>query len=553
MSTSKERILVVESDPEVSDLIARQALKPLGYRAKIVTGASKAIQQAIRFSPDVVIANVHLPGLSGKDLLVALSSQGIEVPVIVLAEEGREEDVIQAFRLGASDYLKWPIREAEVVSAVERALKQVRARRERQRLAKKLRQTNQELKNRVRDLSIMINIGQAVTSITDQKRLFNRIVEGAVYAAEADKGWLHIRRDGKKKSLVLSACKNLPESIESKRGKSWDDGISSLVALSGETLSIHGKPLKKFKVAQLGQAALVVPIKAQQEVVGVLVVVREQAKPFLASNEAMLEAVADYASISLVNARLFKAVDSRARSLQEAAAASRQSKNMKADVLRHVTSKLQNPLNEIDQQVAKFMAGNPETLPQKNKAALEEIQANLEQMKQVVEAVSQLEEISAPYDFVTVNLVDLARGAISRFEDEANNQSVHWVQSLPSKPIFARLDVERMAKVFNILLSNAIRFSGEGGQVTVEVDQNENEEIVVTVQDTGPGIAENQREKVFYPFYRGEKLSAGTGISLRLAKEIINAHKGKIWVEGQSGNGARFCFKLPAPKNPRKS
>lgn len=539
MGTNKERILIVESDPEVSDLIARQALKPLGYRVNIATGASQAIQQAVSFSPDVVIANVQLPGLSGKDLLVALSSQGLEVPVIVMADEGKEEDVIQAFRLGASDYLKWPIREAEVVSAVERALKQVRAQRERQLLAQKLRQANKNLKNRVRDLSIMINIGQAVTSITDQKALFNRIVDGAVYAAEADKGWLHIRLEGKKKHFLLSACKNLPESIVSKTGKPWDDGISSLVALSGETLSIHGKPLKRFKVAQLGQSALVVPIKAQREVIGVLVVVREKAKPFTTNNEAMLEAITDYASISLVNARLFKAVDAKARSLQEAASASQQSHDLKVDILRNVTLRLQEPLQTIDRRVEELIARSGEDLSQ-----LEQIQAGVKEMAQVVDALSQLEKISEPYDFVTANLVDLVRGAMSRFDAIAKEKSIHWNQDLPSTPVFARLDVKRIGQVFDVLLSNAIRFSEAGGEVAVRVGQHDNGEVEVAVKDTGPGIPRDQREKLFNPFYHDEA-SAGVGIGLTLAKEIIRAHGGNIWVEDQSENGAVFRFKLP--------
>ena len=108
MNQIKERILVVESDLEVSDLIARQTLVPLGYRVQLVGSAALAIQEAARFVPDVVIANLKLPGLSGKDLLVGLNAQGIDVPIIVIAEKGMENDVIQAFRLGAADFINYP-------------------------------------------------------------------------------------------------------------------------------------------------------------------------------------------------------------------------------------------------------------------------------------------------------------------------------------------------------------------------------------------------------------------------------------------------------------
>ncbi len=121
-----ERILLVENDPDISDLIARQALKPLGYQVDVVADAGSAIKKALQTPPDLVIANLNLPGLSGKDLLVALSSQGVHTPLMIIAEKGQEQDVIQAFRLGAADILLWPARDAEVVSAVERVLTQVR-------------------------------------------------------------------------------------------------------------------------------------------------------------------------------------------------------------------------------------------------------------------------------------------------------------------------------------------------------------------------------------------------------------------------------------------
>ena len=163
MKTSRERILLVENDPEISDLIARQTLQTIGYQVQIARVAAIAIQEAARFSPDIIITDLHLPDLSGKDLLVALSSQGIQAPVIVIAQKGTEGDLMQAFRLGATDYLLWPMREAEVVSAVERVIKQVRSRRERETLARQLKQTNDELQQRVRELTTIFAIGKAAT------------------------------------------------------------------------------------------------------------------------------------------------------------------------------------------------------------------------------------------------------------------------------------------------------------------------------------------------------------------------------------------------------
>lgn len=386
MKNPRDRILVVESDREISDIIARQTLQTLGYRVEIAPSAANAIQQAAHFAPDVIIADLHLPGLSGKDLLVALNSQGLDVPFIVIAQKGMESDIIQAFRLGASDYLLWPSREAEIVTAVERVLKQVRARREREALASQLKQTNDELHRRVRELTTIFAIGKAVTSITDQSSLFGKIVEGAIYITDAEYGWLLLRTE-QNKNFSLGAERNLPKSLSAKLNQPWDDGISSLVALSGETLSIYGEPLQRFKVSKLGKSALVVPIKLKKEVIGLLVVVRKSSQPFSPSNQTLVEAVADYASISLMNIRLFRAVEERARILQQAvenAQNSDRSTNEQIEKFRH---ELKGPLSDSIQKLSTLLSNEKSRLKPSQKEVMLSIQAKLEQMSDVLESV----------------------------------------------------------------------------------------------------------------------------------------------------------------------
>ena len=383
MRTPPERILVVENDPDVIDLIARQTLQAMDFRVEISQGAPEAIQQAARYSPDVIIANLNLPGLSGKDLLVALNSQGLEIPVIVLAQKGMEADIIQAFRLGASDYLLWPVREAEVVSAVERVLKQVRSRREREALARQVKQTNEELHRRVRELTTIFAVGKAVTSITDQSKLFEKILEGAVYVTEADSGWLLLRSE-QSKVFNLAAHRNLPKVIADKIGLPWDDGISSLVALSGESLSIHGSPLARFKISNIGQSALIVPLKVRKEVIGILVVIRKEAKPFSPSNQTLLEAVADYASISLVNAQLFHALEDRAQSLQKAVEMAQSNERSKEQLILRLQGELKTPLDNAIITLQNLMLSEESRLNAAQKGVLRSAQAEMKRVGSII-------------------------------------------------------------------------------------------------------------------------------------------------------------------------
>lgn len=372
MAPSNERVMVVESDPDISDLISRQALQPLGYQVTVATEASAALQQALRTPPDLVIANLNLPGLSAKDMLVAFSSQGVTAPLILIAEKGQEADVIQAFRLGASDVLFWPAHDAEVVAVVERALKQTRESRSRLQLDQKLKDINSELQRKVQQLITILGMGKAVVSITNQRQLFDRILEGALQVAEAEIGWLMLR-DEQTRLFLLNAHRNLPEGWAKKRNLPLDDGISSLVALSGESLVMHGSPLQKFKVAALGKSAGVIPIKVQNEVIGLLIVVRKVDREISREEQTLLEAVSDFASTSLVNASLFRALEQAA----EAARAGEKRQNALLENMRSATAEevqaASYPLNLV-------LTETPGNLNDKQKQALLSVQGALSRL-----------------------------------------------------------------------------------------------------------------------------------------------------------------------------
>ncbi len=369
---SGEQILIVESDPDIADLIGRQSLQPLGYQVTVVGDAASALKRAVQAPPDLILANLNLPGLSGKDLIAALNSQGVKSPLIIIAEKGQEADAIQAFRLGSNDVMFWPLRDTEVVSIVERALRQTQETRERQKLDRQLKAANDELQKRLRDLMNILSIAKAVVSITDQRVLFDRILESALQLAEADMCWLMLR-DEKSKVYLLRAQRNLPEAWAKKMNQPVDDGISSLVALSGESLLMNGSPLVKFKLASLGKSAGVIPIKIQNEVIGLLIVARKNDREFSRDAQTMLEAMADYASISLVNARLFRA-------LEQTAENARAGEKHRHAALESIREAIQGEVQAATYPLHLVLTEMPGALNAEQKKALESVQTALQRL-----------------------------------------------------------------------------------------------------------------------------------------------------------------------------
>jgi DNA-binding response OmpR family regulator/signal transduction histidine kinase len=549
MGTNRDRILIVENDADICDLIGRQALQSMGYQVQTAGDAQSAIAKAIQFVPDIMIVDLNLPSLSGKDLMVALSSQGIATPIIALTKKGGEEDLVQSFRLGATDFLLWPVREAEVVAVVERVLKQVHDRRERERLDNQLQQTNLELQNRVRELTTIFSIGKAVTSVTDQSMLFDKIVDGALKVSNGDLGWFLVRDEGEK-SFILSAHQNLPTALHSKLNHPWDDGISSLVAMSGETLAIHGEPLKRFKVNDLGQSALIAPIKVQKQVIALLVIVRRAPRPFNGSEQKLVEAVADYASISLVNARLFRALEERARYMQRAAESAQAGEKSKNDFIKNAGKELTSPLevaNESLDQLSEELAGS---LPNDQLALLETARMNLSQVVAQIDKVMKVPTNQLPNQMKAINIVSLGVQAIEKFKQAAEEDDIILTSDFSNDEIFAYADPQQVAQVFDKLLTTALRQSSHGGHVSLRVEKMIDGQVHGFIKNTTTEIETNQlpplgehSKKEPPPSRRSENNAQ----SIAQVKELVSAHGGKVWVESSHGQGSVFHFTLLPP------
>ena len=115
--------------------------------------------------------------------------------------------------------------------------------------------------------------------------------------------------------------------------------------------------------------------------------------------------------------------------------------------------------------------------------------------------------------------------------------------------MLARIDRLRFEQVLINLLSNAQRYSPPGGHISLDARTLPSNELVICVTDSGPGVAPEDREVIFEPFYRGDR--SGLGLGLAIAKSLVELHNGRIWVEPAEGHGSRFCVALPGDRATR--
>ncbi len=148
-----------------------------------------------------------------------------------------------------------------------------------------------------------------------------------------------------------------------------------------------------------------------------------------------------------------------------------------------------------------------------------------------------------------VDMTDLITRSAERFRAQAAEQGVSLATDLSTDLPTVRGDRQRISQVLINLLSNALRYTPAGGQVVVAA-QPGSAEVLVSVADTGEGIASEDLPYVFERFYRADKsrarTSGGSGLGLAISRHIVKAHGGRIWAESQMGGGATFVFTLPA-------
>lgn len=543
-SNNKEKVIIIANDPVITDLIGTQALQPLGYRIQIASETATALSQVSQFAPDVAIIDLNIPGLSGKDFMVAISAQGLGIPVIIVSRKGQEGDIIQAFRLGATDYLQWPVRETEVVTAIERVLKQVRERRERDRMAQQLSLTNQELQGCLRELTTVFAIGKSIISIPEQRGMFDRLVEGSVRVSQADIGWF-VLRDEALKGFILVAQRGLPPSFSIRVNQPWDDGVSGLIAMSGEPLSIHGEPLKRFNIASLGQAALIIPIKVQKRVVGLLSVMRKQPKPFSPSDQSLLNTISEFASISLVNLRLYRSLEERSRQAPQAPLSGEQGKKIKSDMFA------------VSSQEVGFLAHTgldllnqlPNTSPAELRQGLKFLRDLLHEQERVADGLAGLSRFDQVAVSPPANLNETVHLIISRIQPYIKPYDIVLAPNLANEPVGAKADMALMILVIESLLAAAIKFSPPGTQIVIQTTVTPERFPCVSIVMKGVVIKIQRPERLFEPGYRIENQPVyhfgGLGISLSTAKEIILALGGKVWIESRPGFGTAFIITLP--------
>ena len=292
------------------------------------------------------------------------------------------------------------------------------------------------------------------------------------------------------------------------------------------------------------KSLLIVPMIARGVTVGVLAGDNKPSRrPILPSTVDLVQTFASHAAVAIANARLFQAIEDKNRQLEAANRA-------KSQFVANMSHELRTPMNAILGYTELILDDTYGELPEKIRGVLERVEKSGRHLLGLINDVLDLSKIEAGQ--LTLSLADysmkgMVQSVFLAVEPLAAEKQLDLRFEIPPDLPTGRGDERRLTQVLLNLVGNAIKFT-EAGRVVIGVTVADNR-FVVSVSDTGLGIAPEDQEKVFEEFKQVDDSSTrnkgGTGLGLAIARRIVELHGGRMWVDSALGRGSTFGFSVP--------
>jgi GAF domain-containing protein/anti-sigma regulatory factor (Ser/Thr protein kinase) len=471
---------------------------------------------------------------------------------------------------GARSYLLVPLlKDQEVIGAITIFRQEVRPFSEKQiqllssfgnqaviaientRLFDEVQTRTRELARSVEELKALAGVGQAVSSSLELKVVLPRILEHACALSDTGGGAIYVF-DKARGQFGLEAGLNMSEDLVAAVREHPIRVGESLVgqcAERRETVQIQDlskappHPLYEMHMKVGVCALLAVPLLHQDEVVGALVVRRMHPGAFATETVGLLQSLASQSAIAIQNAGLFEEIARKSRELEIAS-------QHKSQFVANMSHELRTPLAAILGYAELMQEGFYEPLGQKSMDALTRIRSNGKHLLGLINTVLDIAKIESGQfnlnlgEFALDSVVETVRAATEALaESKKLSLKTEVAKSLP----IGLGDEQRLTQVLLNLVGNAIKFT-DAGEVRIAATAV-NGHFEVTVADTGPGIPPEHQARVFEQFHQVDssntKAKGGTGLGLAIAKQIVEMHGGRIWVESSVGKGSTFRIDLP--------
>ena len=527
----RERILIADDEPDILSLCLR-IIRGEGFDAVGVSNGLEAIEQAEQEHFDLFLTDIMMPVMMGLETAQAIRQILPNCVFVVMTGFGTMDTAIQALQLGFSEFVVKPFKPQDLKLAVNRALEKERLRSENERL---------------RALVPLFELNKTMMATVEEDELATRVLRTACSELRADKGILMLL-DKKRKELSVKAV------TCSDGGTLSPDAADQVIRTSKELLQRREQVLVKMseettspQIVEImrhleATSLLFNPLLAMDTLVGALILAKsEQSARFAPGDSELLSVLCGQAAVALQNAHLFEEIQRAYRELQKL-------DHMKSEFINVAAHELRTPLAILmgHADLLESDVNDPDT-----KGRLQIIVRNALRLRGLIDALLDMRYLQsgeARVHIASFDVKGVLDDVIDDFRPIAAENGVQISVNVPPDLPLVQNDREKIQYVLTNLVDNAVRFTPSGGRVGVEVSEQRGE-LWIAVWDTGIGIAEEEFENIFRPFYQVEdsltREHEGMGVGLSIAHDTIELCGGRIWVESVLSKGSRFTFTIP--------
>lgn len=441
-----------------------------------------------------------------------------------------------------------------------------------------LEQTTVELRRRIIQLSVLHHAGLLFSSSLDRETVVQHILEVLTKELHYERAMLSFYDPFRKVAYdarITGVSPELATHIRSlKVPITMPTSLEGILLLQGQPVLIEDMraPHVWSNLHSLNQQAadllhvksfVGVPVKVKEQVIACLLVDRtmgpaltnhdvEIMMTFAAQAGLALDNTHAYQQIAEMNAHLEERVQVRTRELEMANAQLQDIDKSRSEFLAHVSHELRSPLTSIKGMAENMVCGLTGAINPKQEQYLTRIQSNVGRLTHMVADLLdrvKLEAGKIELNVRTLPILPLVEDIIEQFQPLActKNQQLLLLPASPHLTVLA--DGEKMRQILNNLIENAIKYTPEKGSIQVQIGQDHEKLITISVTDTGEGIPAQALPHIFTPFFRIKRKRPltvqGLGLGLSITKQLIELQQGTIEVTSQENQGSTFVISLP--------
>lgn len=550
------KILFITSETEKATLI-EEILKKNSLEIAIETSEEQIFEKIAQIFPDLILLDANFVtqdiAMLAKKIKLHTQTDNI-IFSLLLPQNCDNQDLLKS----ATSYITEPLNEKILIATIMSAIRMKNS-------LEVLSKNNADLAKSLYQLDVLYNTSTRFAGSLDKKNLINIMLEGLEKSLSFNMSYILLFDETQEVKLIINSLHPLSERFEQAvklrallSYKSLFDKKQMPYIINPENISVERRikhPYIEYDLPVFNYDNMFAPITVGEKFLGIIEVFREE--EFKSEDATCFQTLSKQVSIPLETATLYEEIKQTNIKLENL-------ERMKSEFISIVSHELRTPLTAIKNSLGILKGGAAgETTPTMNKF-LGLAERNVLRLKGIINDLLDLSKIEAgkmKFSFEKSDIITPVESAKNALENliKEKNISFELIKEEELPKVF--IDTLRIEQVVTNFLSNAIKFTPENGNIILSVklqkgnlinraniEQNR-DYIVVSVKDSGIGIEEENLEKVFDKFQQIEsslsRKVGGTGLGLPIAKQLVDAHKGCIWVESIVNQGSKFSFAIP--------